>query len=95
MPERLSALKRAAADAGRRFEDLELVYKLFLNPGEPKPGVYGDREMGSGSEAQIIDDLKAVRDAGFAKIIVRYRGDSAAAQMEHLKRFAGEVAPKL
>lgn len=95
MPERLAALRRAAADADRRFEDLELVYKLFLNPGEPKPGVYGDREMGSGSEAQIVDDLKAVGDAGFAKIIVRYRGDSAAAQMEHLKRFAGEVAPKL
>ena len=95
MPERLAALKRICAEQGRNFDDLEMVYKLFIAPGEPKQGVFGEREMGSGSQAQIVDDLKAVLDAGFQRIVIRYRGDSAAAQMEQMERFAADVAPKL
>ncbi len=95
MTERMAALQRIAGEHGRRFEDLDLVYKIFIAPGDPKPGPFGGREIGSGSEAQIVDDLKAILDAGFGKIIVRYRGDSAAAQMQQMQRFAGEIAPKL
>ena len=95
MAERLAALKTIATEQGRRFDELKLVYKVFINPGEPKPGVYGGREIGSGSQAEITDDLKSIRDAGFSDIIVRYRGDSAAAQMEQMARFADEIVPKL
>ena len=95
MTERLAALKRIAGEEGRRFEDLDLVYKIFINPGEPKQSVYGGREIGSGSQQQIADDLKAIIDAGFPKIVVRYRGDSAKAQMEQMERFAAEVVPRL
>ena len=95
MPERLGALKRICEEQGRRFDDLEMVYKLFIAPGEPKTGVFGEREMGSGSPEQIVDDLKAVLDAGFERIIVRYRGASAAAQMEQMERFAVDIVPKL
>ncbi|MCA8927318.1 MAG: TIGR03619 family F420-dependent LLM class oxidoreductase [Alphaproteobacteria bacterium] len=95
MPERLAALQRICAEQGRRFDDLQRVYKIFIAPGEPKVGPFGTRDMGSGSEAQIVDDLKAILDAGFQKIIVRYRGDSAAAQMEQMDRFADAIVPKL
>lgn len=95
MPERLAALKRICGEQGRRFEDLQRVYKIFIAPGEPKTGPFGTRDMGSGSQAQIVDDLKAILDAGFQKIIVRYRGDSAAAQMEQMERFASDIVPKL
>ncbi len=95
LPERMAKLKEIAAAEGRRFEDLDLVYKIFLNPGEPKLGPFGERDIGSGSEAQITDDLKAILDAGFQKIIIRYRGESAAAQMEQMERFAADIAPKL
>ena len=95
MPERLAALKRICDEQGRNFDDLEMVYKLFIAPGEPKQGVYGGREMGSGSPGQIKDDLKAVLDAGFERIVVRYRGDSAAAQMEQMERFAADIVPNL
>ena len=57
--------------------------------------MYDGREIGSGSQAEITDDLKSIRDAGFSDIIVRYRGDSAAAQMEQMARFADEIVPKL
>jgi len=95
MAERLAALKSIAANHGRAFDDIDLVYKIFLNPGDPKPGPYGRREIGSGSDSQILDDLKAIVDAGFESIIVRYRGDSAAAQMQQMEMFASDVAPKL
>lgn len=95
MHERMAKLKEFAAAEGRRFEDLDLVYKIFLSPGEPKLGPFGERDIGSGSEAQITDDLKAILDAGFQKIVIRYRGDSAAAQMQQMERFAADIAPKL
>lgn len=94
MAERIRALKAIADKNGRAFQDIDLVYKIFLNPGAPKPGPYG-REIGSGSAAQIRDDLKAILDAGFESIIIRYRGDSAAAQMQQMEIFAGDIAPKL
>ena len=48
VPERLAALKRYAEEAGRNYDELDLVYKLFIALGDPKQGVYGDREVGSG-----------------------------------------------
>lgn len=95
MAERMNKLKTVASDQGRNFEDLELVYKIFLNPGEPKQSIYGGRDMGSGSNAQIEDDLKTIMDAGFQKIVIRYRGDSADSQMEQMERFANDIAPRL
>lgn len=95
MPERLAALKRICGEQGRRFDDLQLVYKIFIAPGEPKQGPFGSRDMGSGSEQQIIDDLKSILDAGFEKIVVRYRGDSAAAQVQQMERFASDIVPRL
>ena len=95
VPERLAALKRYAEEAGRNYDELDLVYKLFIAPGDPKQGVYGDREVGSGSQAQIIDDLKGILDAGFESIIIRYRGNSASEQTEQMARFAADILPKL
>jgi probable F420-dependent oxidoreductase len=95
MPERIAALKRICDEQGRRFDELEMVYKIFINPGEPKEGPFGGREVGSGSEAQIIDDLKGILDAGFQSIVVRYRGDSAAAQTEQMDRFVSDIVPRL
>ena len=95
MPERIAALKRICDEQGRKFDALEMVYKIFINPGEPKIGPFGSRDMGSGSEAQIVDDLKSILGAGFESIIVRYRGDSAAVQMEQMERFASEIVPRL
>ena len=86
---------RLCVDSGRRFEDLDLVYKIFINPGEPKKGPFGEREIGSGSEVQIIDDLKNILGSGFNNVVVRYRGDSAKEQQKQMERFTEEIIPKL
>jgi probable F420-dependent oxidoreductase len=93
--ERLLVLERLAAEAGRRIEDLTLAYKIFLSIGEPKRGAFEGREPGTGSLAEIADDLKQLRDLGFDKIIVRYRGTSATEQMRQIARFVSDIAPRV
>jgi alkanesulfonate monooxygenase SsuD/methylene tetrahydromethanopterin reductase-like flavin-dependent oxidoreductase (luciferase family) len=92
--ERLVMLEQLTAEAGRRLQDFSLAYKAFLSIGEAKRGPFDAREPGTGSLAEITDDIKRLFDLGFQKIIVRYRGNSAADQMRQIDRFAGEVVPK-
>jgi probable F420-dependent oxidoreductase len=93
LPERLDVLRRLAEEAGRPFRDLSLVYKLFLQIGEAKRGPAGARETGTGSVAEIADDVRRLFDLGFQKIIVRCRGASAADVMDQVARFSDMVLP--
>ena len=93
--ERLAKLKEYCDAQERRLDDLSLIYKIFLSIGEPKANKYEAREPGTGTEQQIIDDLKAIRDLGFSHFVVRYMGEDAEAQMEQIARFAGEIIPKV
>ena len=93
LPERLDVLRRLAEEAGRPFRDLSLVYKLFLQIGEAKRGPAGVRETGTGSAAEIADDVRRLFDLGFQKIIVRCRGASAADVMDQVARFSDMVLP--
>jgi probable F420-dependent oxidoreductase len=93
LPERLDRLRRLCAEHGRRYDDLSLVYKIFLDPGQPRRSAFDDREPGSGSLAQIRDDLKAVFDLGFERVVVRYRGTSASEQRTQIARFVDELVP--
>jgi probable F420-dependent oxidoreductase len=93
--ERLTVLERMTTEAGRQLKDVSLVYKMFLSIGEAKPGPFDAREPGTGSLAEITDDVKRLFELGFTKIIVRYRGNSAADQMSQIGRFVGEIVPKV
>jgi probable F420-dependent oxidoreductase len=93
--ERLVLLAQLATEAGRQLRDFSLVYKIFLNIGEAQRGPFDTREPGTGSLAEITDDLKRLFELGFSKIIVRYRGSNAADQMRQLDRFTAEIVPKV
>jgi probable F420-dependent oxidoreductase len=93
--ERVATLQRLAAEAGRRFEDLTLAYKLFLDLGEPKRGYTGARELGTGSLANVRDDVARLSDLGFTTIIVRNRGGSAAGLKAQIDKFVDEIVPKV
>ena len=93
--ERLGALEGFCRDRGRKLTDLQLAYKVFIDIGKPKANRFGEREPGTGSVGQIVDDLKALRDLGFGHFAVRYRGETAESQTEQLARFADEIIPKV
>jgi probable F420-dependent oxidoreductase len=94
LPERLSRLRQLCAEHDRRFEDLDLTYKIFLDPGQPKRSKFDDREPGSGTIEQIVDDLKAVFGLGFRRIVMRYRG-AAVTQRSEISRFVEEIVPRV
>ena len=95
LAERVGTLRRLAEASGRRFEDLTLAYKLFLSIGEAKRSAFDAREPGTGSAAEIIDDVKRLFELGFTKIIVRNRGSTVAELKDQIDRFATEIVPKV
>ncbi|MBM3489309.1 MAG: TIGR03619 family F420-dependent LLM class oxidoreductase [Alphaproteobacteria bacterium] len=95
IPERLAKLKQFCQQQGRSFDSVQLAYKLFLNIGEAKRSKFDAREPGTGSLAEIIDDLKALKGLGFSHFVVRYRGASAAEQSRQIAGFTDEVIPKV
>jgi probable F420-dependent oxidoreductase len=99
-PERLKVqldrLQQLCTEAGRRYDSLKLVAKVFLNIGEAKRNQHDEREPATGSAAEIIDDLKRMRDLGFGEIIVRVRNaPTLEATVAHIERFASDIAPKV
>ena len=86
LAERLATLKRLAQEAGRRFEDLSLAYKLFLSIGEAKRSRYDAREPGTGSRR---------RDRGRHQAPLRSRlpEDHRALSRQHRRRPEGPDRP--
>ena len=95
LTERLAKLRAFTEDAGRAFDDLALHYKMFLDIDNPKHNTDGVREPGTGTKAEIIDDLKRLFDLGFDNIIVRYRGDSAHELTRQIDNFVDEIVPRI
>jgi probable F420-dependent oxidoreductase len=93
--ERLEVLRRLCAERGRAYDRMNLAYKLFLSVGEPKRSQYDERAPGTGSQQQIVDDLKAILDLGFQTVIVRYHGTGTAEQIEQINRFVADIVPKV
>lgn len=95
LPERLDRLRVLAAEAGRPFADIALDFKVFVSIGEAKRSRFDDREPGTGSEADIIDDLKRIRDLGFGRILVRSRAGTLDEMRRQIDRFVTAIAPKV
>lgn len=92
---KLATLKRMTEEAGRRFADLELVFKIFLDIGRAKRSRFDDREPGTGTVEEIIGDLRRLSELGFGKVVVRYRGSSADEMKRQIDRFVTEIVPKV
>jgi probable F420-dependent oxidoreductase len=95
LAERIATLKRLSEEAGRRFEDITLLFKIFLGIGEPKRSRFDAREPGTGTVAEITDDLKRLFDMGVTRVIMRYRGADAEQLRTQIDRFVTEIVPKV
>lgn len=93
--ERLGLLRTLCADAGRPFRELRLYHKVFLNIGQARYDADGRREVGTGSPADILEDIQQLVDLGYNSVIVRYRGSDAVTQRCQLQHFLSEIMPKV
>jgi hypothetical protein len=91
----LRTLQQLCEAQGRRLSDLSLCHKLFISIGEARRGADGSREAGTGSQADVADDLRRLVDLGYRRVIVRYRGNDAEAQRTQLRIFMADIIPKL
>ena len=91
---RISTLQKLCEAQGRRFADLSLSHKLFINIGEARIG-RRQPDAGTGSQAGIVDDLRRLADLGYSRIIVRYRGSDAQEQRTQLRIFIDHIIPKV
>ena len=91
----VARLKELCQEAGRKPETVQLAFKIFLNIGIAKRNQHDEREPGTGSAEEIIDDLKRIRELGFGEIIVRVRGATLAETKDAIERFANEIAPRV
>jgi probable F420-dependent oxidoreductase len=93
--ERLRTLQTLCEAQGRRFADLSLCHKLFINIGQARTGAGGSRDAGTGSQTDIVDDLRRLVDLGYSRIIVRYRGSDAEEQRTQLRMFIDNITQKV
>jgi probable F420-dependent oxidoreductase len=93
--ERLGMLQKLCEAQGRRMTDLSLGHKLFINIGQARKGADGSRDAGTGSPAEIVDDLRRLVDLGYSRLIVRYRGSAAEEQRRQLRILMADILPKV
>lgn len=92
MRQKLDELKRLTEAAGRDFGKLTISFKAPLY--EPTMMVVdGKRRRFTGSPGQVADDIREYGALGISEVIFDFRGDTIAASLESMDRFAREVMP--
>ncbi len=93
--EHLDRLQHLCEAVGRDVNDLQLCHKLFIDIGQVRTRADGSRDPGTGSPADIVDDLRRFADMGYGSFIVRYRGSDADEQRRQLHTFISDLIPKV
>ena len=92
MKAHLQTLHRMAEAEGRDPTQLHISYKAPLyDVGIPDRN--GTRRSFSGSPDEIAGDIRSFAAIGVHELIFDCRGESIAASIERLQRFAAEVIP--
>jgi probable F420-dependent oxidoreductase len=84
----IARLRKLAAQAGRDPASISVVYRV-KRYGEAVPPVAsdGERRLFSGSDADIVGDLRALLDLGVTAIDVEVEGEDEAATLANMRRF--------
>lgn len=93
--ERLNTLQELCKAQDRRFEDLSLSHKFFINIGTAQKSPDGSREPGTGTPADILDDIRRFTDVGYERFIVRYRSGDATEQRQQISRFTADIMSRV
>jgi probable F420-dependent oxidoreductase len=89
-------LRRLTREAGRDPADVALAYRV-TNWGNSLPARAddGERRLFSGETADIIADLRALRDFGVGHVDFNFGGDTADAMIANMRRFREDVLAKV
>ncbi len=85
----IARLRQLTAQAGRKPEDVAVVYRVKRIGGVvPDRASDGERRLFSGSDADIVSDLRAMEDAGVSGVdfdIERSEADAALVELRRLR----------
>jgi probable F420-dependent oxidoreductase len=92
----IAGLRRLTAEAGRDATEMQVVYRVKRH-GEAVPPIAsdGERRLFSGSDAEIVGDLRALRDVGVTAIDVEVEGHDEAATLANMRRFNEAIFARL
>ena len=68
---------------------------LAVRPGIPERADNGERRLGSGDNAAIASDLRALREFGVIAVDFSFGGDTADAVIDNMRRFREDVLAKV
>src|SRR5271165_518371 len=88
----IARLRRLTAEAGRDPAAVTVVYRV-KRYGDVVPPIAsdGERRLFSGSDADIIGDLRALRELGVTAIDVEVEGHDEAATVANMRRFKDTI----
>ena len=92
----IAKLRKATTDAGRDAQSVEVAFRVKrYGAAVPAKASDGERRLFSGSEADLIGDLRALRDMGVTAIDIDFGRPTADAVIAEMKRFRQAVIDKI
>ena len=92
----IARLRKATQEAGRDPAAVGVVYRVKrYGAAVPALASDGERRLFSGSEADIIGDLRALRDIGVTAIDIDFGRPDGAAVIAEMRRFRAAVIEKI
>ena len=92
--EAVGRLRRYAEDAGRDPAEIDLAYSGGWDDDPDTREIPEDeRQLFAGTPEQVAGDMRAFAELGVRHMRVGFRGDTLPEALEHMERFAADVAP--
>jgi len=92
----IARLRKATTDAGRDPKSVEVAFRVKrYGASVPPKATDGERRLFSGSEVDLIADLRALRDMGVTAIDIDFGRPTADAVIAEMKRFRKAVIEKI
>lgn len=89
-------LRKMTQEAGRKPESVALTYRVQRYGAQVPPKAdNGERTLFSGGTAEIIADVRALRDLGLAALDVNFAAPTPDAAISAMRQFHGEVLAKV
>lgn len=92
----IARLRKATAEAGRDPASVGVAFRVKrYSAAVPPKASDGERRLFSGSEADLISDFRALRDAGVTALDIDFGRPTAEAMIAEMRRFKSAVIAKI